>query len=221
VGGEAGVSEPHAPIVIPDSAYPYLVEQRGALDDMRDDPALWCTRYAEMLLVEFDRIEPYLPETCDAILDIGAGMGGIDVLLNRHYGGDVAVTLLDGVRDEPQMTRHSKTFSNYDVARNFLRLNGVRDVRSIDANRTLRAPSFFDLVISLKSWCFHVKAERYAEFVAGCSIAGQTRIIVDMRRRDREPERHYEDFRTMTAFFRHRNMLHYDVKFETHLFENM
>jgi hypothetical protein len=170
-------------LVISETVYPYLVAQRGAIDDMKDDPAIWCGRYADMLASEFACFEPYLPEQCDAILDIGGGMGGINVLLNHHYGGDCSVTLLDGTHDEPRMVRHSQTFSNFDVARDFLHLNGVRDVRSIDAGHVHpTAPSFFDLVISLKSWCFHYPPETYLDLVIGCVIRGQTQLIVDVRR---------------------------------------
>lgn len=171
------------PLVISDSAYPYLVAQRGAIDDMKDDPVLWCSRYAEMLESEFRCFEPYLPKTCDAILDIGGGMGGIDVLLNNHYGGNCSVTLLDGVRDPPDMNLHRETFSNFAVAREFLKTNGVSDVHSIDPNGArLVAPHFFDLIISLKSWCFHYGPGIYLEFVKGCAIRGQTHLIVDVRR---------------------------------------
>lgn len=209
------------PLIISDRSYPYLVAQRGAIDDMKDDPVLWCARYSEMLFSEFNCIEPYLPLTCDAILDIGGGMGGIDVLLNQHYGGDVAVTLLDGTHDAPEMTRHCETFSNYEIARHFLQQNGVHQVHSIDASdAVLHAPSFYDLVISLKSWCFHVEPKRYIDFVRANSITGGvTKVIVDMRHRDREPERHYEWWKQMSAAFRHVNMIHQGVKFETHLFE--
>jgi hypothetical protein len=168
------------PIHIPEEAYPYLVAQRGALDDMKDDAGLWCRRYAETLQSDFDCIERFLPERCDAVLDVGGGMGGINILLNAHYGGNLIVALLDGADDPPSVTKHAETFSNYRVARNFLQINGVENTMAISTARPF-APNFFDLVISLKSWCFHYEPAKYLDFVKGCSIAGKTRIILDVR----------------------------------------
>jgi len=34
---------------------------------------------------EYETIRPALPELCSTVLDIGCGVGGIDVLLHRHY----------------------------------------------------------------------------------------------------------------------------------------
>jgi SAM-dependent methyltransferase len=209
-------------IMIPADAYPYLQMQRGAISDLRaDDQALWLQRYADSIRGEFRCIEPYLPTACDAVLDVGSGLGGINILLQRHYGDRCEITLLDGAADAPMVESHAKTFNHMGVARNFLALNGVTKVHCLDANSSeLRAPSFFDLVISFKSWCFHIEPERYLDFVWRHSIAGGgTRIIVDMRHRDREPERHYEWWRQMSAVFRHVNMIHYGPKFETHLWE--
>lgn len=177
---------------ITQDAYPYLVAQRGALDDMKGDPSLWCERYSEMLDSEFACFEPYLPKACDSILDIGGGMGGIDVLLNDHYGGHCSVTLLDGVNDPPEMTHHRETFSNFVIACEFLKANGVNEIRSIDPGKPLRAPHFFDLIVSLKSWCFHYEPDRYLDFVKGCVIKGQTQLIVDVRRDKPEWERTLE-----------------------------
>jgi hypothetical protein len=179
--------------VIPGDAYPYLVAQRGALDDMRDEPELWAAKYLEVLQSEMRALEPYLPATCETILDIGGGMGGIDVLLNEHYGGDCLVTLLDGMRDEPVVAKHSETFSNFEIARGFLELNGVRKVTSLDAAQPNLVPHFYyDLVISLKSWCFHYPPERYLDLVLSCVIPKQTVLIIDVRANN---ERYYDVLR--------------------------
>ena len=123
------------PIDIPEEALPYLVAQRGAIDDMKGDMGLWCTKYAETLQSDFDCIEPYLPKRCDTLLDIGGGMSGISILLNAYYGGNLVVALLDGLDDPPAVTRHAETFSNYEVARNFLRINGVENTMAVNQRK--------------------------------------------------------------------------------------
>jgi SAM-dependent methyltransferase len=212
-------------IHVPGEAYPYLQMQRGAISDMRDDQAAWLQLYADALYSEFDCIEPYLPPACDAILDIGSGLGGIDVLLTRHFGNQCEVTLLDGLRDAPFVQSHDQTFNDMTVARHFLEVNGVNRVHCLDAGGVLVAPSFFDLVVSFKAWCFHIEPLRYINFVRRYSIPGHTRIIVDMRggsawQRGNDPDdRPHEWMRAMSGAFRHVCMVHYGAKFETHLFE--
>jgi SAM-dependent methyltransferase len=149
-------------LAISRDAYPYLVVQRGALDDMKGDAGTWIAKYIDVVCSEFRSIEPYLPEECESILDVGSGLGGIDALLNEHYGGNCQVTLLDGVRDPPQVTTHNQTFNDMAVAKDFLAANGVGRFDFIDANDDHRlAPRRYDLIVSFKSWCFHIEPERH------------------------------------------------------------
>lgn len=203
------------PIAIPESAYPYLVAQRGALDDMKEDPDLWCSKYAETLASDYEKIEPFLPEECETVLDVGGGMGGINILLNEHYGGDLQVTLLDGVSDPPVVTKHAETFSNFDIARQFLHTNGIKRVTALHPRSVLVAPHFFDLVISLKSWCFHYEPSRYLEFVRANVIPGKTKIILDIRGGLKGCPLGYDWYRQLTAAFKHPRTIHMGGKFET------
>lgn len=167
---------------IPSAALPYLIAQRGAISDFRQDQERWVELYAEQLTSEFKFLRPYLPQSCRSILDVGAGCGGINILLNDHFGGDCEVTLLDGIADPPSVTKHASTFSSYAVAERFLKVNRVKTIRGIEASRAPSiAPQFWDLVISQKSWCFHYEPERYLSIVkSGCTA--ETRIIVDVRK---------------------------------------
>lgn len=206
-----------ADLVIPENAFPYLVAQRGALDDMRGDHELWCRRYLEILDTEMRLIEPYLPAACDALLDVGGGMGGIDALLSRHFGG-CHVTILDGLSDPPMMDKHSETFSNMGAAAEFLKVNGVTSFDFLDANAPVRFPSrLYDLVVSFKSWCFHIEPKRYLEFVLKSVIPGQTKLIIDVRKQPEHIEAEY--MRSLTQEFRHIGCIFRGIKFETHWFE--
>lgn len=208
-------------------AYPYLVLQRGALDDMKGDPGTWCAKYIDVLYSEFRSIEPYLPVACESILDVGSGLGGIDALLNEHYGGDCQVTLLDGVDDPPDLSRHNVTFNSMQTAKEFLLLNGVSHFDFVDANDVnARVVRQYDLIVSFKSWCFHIEPERYLALVLSACTPQHTQLIVDVRggRRARlgsdvEVDQHYRYMRALSDAFQHRSMIHYGIKFETHLFE--
>jgi hypothetical protein len=204
-------------------AYPYLVAQRGALDDMKGDPVTWCAKYIDVLCSEFRCVEPFLPLRCRSILDIGSGLGGIDVLLNEHYGGDCQVTLFDGVRDLPEVTLHSSTFNSMEVAKHFLLVNGVSHFDFLDANDPKTEVSRrYDLIVSFKSWCFHIEVDRYLPLVRSACDAG-TRLIVDIRggrhADDAAAQWRYDTMRGLTTHFRHLGMVHYGIKFETHAFE--
>lgn len=202
-------------------AYPYLVAQRGALDDMKAEPQLWCDKYMDVLLSEFRSIEPYLPTYCKRVLDVGSGLGGINILLNEHYGGCMQVTLLDGIDDPPEVSSHSATFNHMGVARRFLKMNGLDKMTFIDANNPDRfATGTYDLIVSFKSWCFHTPPAKHLDLVRQACRPG-TRIILDVRggSADRADQRSYDYMRTLTAAFKHRSMVHYGLKFETHMFE--
>lgn len=202
------------PIAVPEEAYPYLVAQRGAISDMREDRQTWLDMYGKQLVEEFARMQPYLPADCKTILDVGSGCGGIDILLSRHYGHEVDITLLDGIDDPPVVTKHARTFSHFAVAERFLKVNGCSKVRGIDARRAPGvAPRYWDLVISQKSWCFHYPPWTYLGIVeSGCT--SDTVLIIDIRS-DKEWKR------GMSKQFNHVATAHSDLKYSTEVFRGI
>jgi len=211
---------------ISNAAFAYLVLQRGALDDMKGDPQTWCSKYIEVLCSEFEHMQGLLPDKCNSILDVGSGLGGIDAILNDHYGGDCQITLLDGVDDPPEVSSHRLTFNNMKVAGQFLEMNGVRHFDFIDANDPARSVKHtYDLIVSFKSWCFHFEAERHLDLVLSACHPG-TMLIVDIRGGrnanlfdDAAAEKCYNTMRLLSKHFKHLGMVHYGVKHETHRYE--
>lgn len=166
--------------VIDDSHFAYLAIQKGRLDGLRHDRAAWEIAYSEALVACFASIEKFLPGKVSSILDVGSGLGGIDILLDRHFGGDVRLCLLDGLDDPPVMQSHAQTFSNSRVAADFLRKNGVAgDIVYIPPG--VGEPVRCELVVSFGSWCFHYPPEHYLEFVDDCCVWG-TILILDVRK---------------------------------------
>lgn len=169
-------------LTIPEAAYPYLVAQRGALDDMKGDSATWMRKYCDVLTHEYQLIAHHLPASCASILDVGSGMGGLNAYINAHFGGKCHVTLLDGVDDPPEVELHRKTFNDMEIARAFLSANGVGRFDFIDANDAHRRVSrTYDLIVSKQSWCFHYEPKRYLDLVLSACHAN-TVLIVDVRR---------------------------------------
>jgi len=103
-------------------------------------------------------MRPALPPRCRSLIDVGSGMGGIDIMLQQHYGEECVVHLVDGLSDPPYHTVRAdeKTFSNEQATRGFWFENGAYLTSVLDAaKREKFEPVEADLIISLFSWCFH------------------------------------------------------------------
>jgi SAM-dependent methyltransferase len=168
---------------ITDEAFAYLAIQKGGLDHLKGDRTAWEAAYKAQIFDTYETLVPFLPARCRSILDVGGGMGGIDALLNAHYGGGVKVSILDGVDDPPVMRRHAETFNHMGVAARFLRAHGVREFQPIwtgDLNTRLDGVGKFDLVVSFGAWCFHVAPRVYLPFVVR-HIGLRTTLILEVR----------------------------------------
>lgn len=118
------------------------------------------------------------------VLDIASGLGGIDIILSRHYPGCARFCLIDGWDDPPIVHKHAQTFNDMSVARDFLERNGLLSL-SIAAYRAGAVNRWagrgFDVVLSLQGWCFHFNPETYIE-LAREALNPKGVLIVDVRR---------------------------------------
>jgi SAM-dependent methyltransferase len=165
-------------MIIEPRHFEYLAIQRGEVSDERHDFRSWKSAYERSLLRIFSSIRNALPNRCDSVLDIGSGLGGIDVLLARHYGG-LHVCLLDGIDCEAHVHRHAEPFSNREVALDFQARNGNTDVAYCWPMPPTRT---FDLIVSFAAWCFHIEPARYIDAVKAAMHDG-TVLIFDVRSR--------------------------------------
>lgn len=119
---------------------------------------------------EYETIRSALPDSCSAILDIGCGVGGIDVLLHRHYAdSNLKYYLLDKTQVEKSIwygfESRGAFYNSLEVARDVLTSNGIPDENiylipaSEDCRIEIAQP--IDLIISLISWGFHYPVETY------------------------------------------------------------
>lgn len=168
------------PVCVTDDAFEYLVIQRGRISELSSNRTLWHEAYEHSLDLDFASIEKFLPPAADRIMDIGSGLGGIDILLARHFR-QPEIWLVDGDDDSPVVILHAKTFNCMQTARRFLSRNGVASVVTMSPGMDqLAAPC--DLIISLQSWCFHYAPVTYIGWAKACSKPG-TILIVDVRKR--------------------------------------
>lgn len=168
-----------AQVNVTPEAFSYLAHQRGRLADLSGDFQKWTAAYEASLQEDYAEMRPHLPRTCKVILDIGSGLGGINALLNGHYGGHCRVCLVDGENDPPGMLRHARTHNSMRVARAFLKDNGVERFNSCTPGKIVTRSA--DLILSLQSWCFHYPVAVYLDYARQCSHAG-TVLITDIRR---------------------------------------
>ena len=141
-------------------------------------------------------MRPKLPNHCDRILDIGCGLGGIDVLLYHQFSTapneHVELWMLDKDDDSPLRGGHyagftdttTAAYNSLDVTRNFLEANKVPSNRIQLVN--IEQDSFpssikFDLVLSLLSWGFHYPVDVYLEKVVQ-SLKSSGALFIDIRR---------------------------------------
>jgi SAM-dependent methyltransferase len=169
------------------------VSRRPPLDAVVDIEAAWRGRavrraFNQDMLREYLDIRPHLPPRAVAILDIGCGIGGIDVLLHRHYGTP-RLYLADRNRTSNQIhygfAEKGAFYNSFDATRRVLLANGVPEpalrFREVGEECRLDVPEDLDLVISLISWGFHYPVAMYAEQVHVLLRPGG-RVILDVRK---------------------------------------
>lgn len=166
-------------IKVSDAAFPYLVAQVGELDSFSDDRKLWEDAYNSKMEGRLENISPHVPANLSSILDVGSGLGGIDILLHRSFGGP-RIVLMDGDTGKSVSRRHDVPFCSAEVALDFQRDNGVHDATFMRCDAPVARP--FDLITSYRAWCFHIAPRVYLEYVLRCCHA-DTRVILDVRRR--------------------------------------
>lgn len=173
-------------IEIPDEAIPFILAQRKGITIAPKDAKDF---YNECLDRDFNQIKPHLPTACLSTLDIGCGIGGIDILLYRHYNESIIMCLLDGNRDptsvEYGFSEKQHIYNSLDVTEKLLIENGVSSgdliILEADKNNTIEVSNDFDLIISLFSWGFHYPISTYIEEVIKL-IHKHSYLIIDIRK---------------------------------------
>lgn len=167
--------------IIEPSHWDYLKIQHGSVasEENLADFAKWQAAYEASLASLFANIEPHLPQECGSVLDIGAGLGGVDILLARHFK-PLQVGLLDGIDCPPCTHAHNIPFSNAAVATDFHHKNGSKFVRCY-----WPAPppaEHFDLIVSFAAYAFHIAPFEYMGMLMN-AVRPHTVLIFDVRKK--------------------------------------
>lgn len=139
---------------------------------------------------EYDAMKHYLPAHARVILDIGAGVGGIDILLVKHYAHiKPTIHLLDRT-EMPNKVYYGLQdqgcyYNSMPIARDMLIANRIDTEQIVlqEENGTYRinSPQQFDLIISLISWGFHYPISVYLDQVYD-KLADNGVLILDVRK---------------------------------------
>lgn len=204
-------------IVVPDSAIRYILFQRTyfrlpvnlmyrhvvrhlpfpvpifnlavALESQLFPDRIRCL-YQRDMAREYQTLVPALPPRCAAILDVGCGVAGIDVLLDRHYTAQAPqIFLLDRSRVERSVYYlfHPRAafYSSLAVAEALLTSNGIARERihplEVNDAHEIAMETPVDLVISLLSWGFHYPVAVYSQRVRDL-LSNDGVAILDVRK---------------------------------------
>jgi hypothetical protein len=145
--------------------------------------------YESEMREEYESIKHLLPNSCAAMLDIGCGIAGIDVLLSRHYALGVMLHLLDKTEVARRVyygfNQKAAFYNSLSIARDLLLYNGVPGdrIRLHEATAENEIPfgTEIDLVISFISWGFHYPVSTYLDRVHDLLSEGG-RLILDVRK---------------------------------------
>jgi SAM-dependent methyltransferase len=148
-------------------------------------------RYNADMAAIYATIRDVLPQHVERVLDIGAGMGGIDCYIARSSARTAEIWLLDksGESEEWNSGYHSDagSFSHYNSfaqAGDMLAASGIARgrIHFVDIDRDgFPADRKFDVICSFLSWGFHYPVEVYADAVTQVLAPGGV-LILDIRR---------------------------------------
>jgi len=143
-------------------------------------------RFYDDMNNEFDEIQKFLPKSAENILDIGCGIGAIDIFLNKYYNNLSKFHLVDKNYISKKIVygfsrSETEGYNNLYTTKNFLLANKVdeKNICIYDIDKDKLSEINYDLVISLVSWCYHYPLETYLSYLRQ-STHNKTIFIIDI-----------------------------------------
>ena len=123
---------------------------------------------------ELNTFKKFLPNKAENILDIGCGLGVIDIFLNKVFSNTSNFYLLDKNRIDKKIrygfSSNYESYNDLNETKNLLLNNNVNKERinlfNVDQNIEIKTK--IDLVISLKSMGYHYPINIYIELLRNC-----------------------------------------------------
>ncbi len=137
---------------------------------------------------EYDTIRAHLPGKINNVIDIGCGIGGIDVFLSKNHGRP-SIYMLDYDKEDTAihygLQKEGSKYNSLEATREFLDANYVYNYKLCDAAKGWPAGVKFDLIISLLSCGYHYPLEKYLPNILADMTADGI-LIIDVRQGSRD-----------------------------------
>jgi len=120
---------------------------------------------------EFNLIKKYIPINIKSVMDIGCGLGLINIFLNNNFKNINKFYLLDKNKiDHKVKYGFSKSYESYNsltATRDTLILNNIqkKKINLIDVDKDYNIKNSIDFVISLVSMGYHYPISNYIELL--------------------------------------------------------
>ena len=116
---------------------------------------------------EIDTFKDFLPNHAKSIMDIGCGLGIINILLNKFYNDEPSFYLLDKNRIDKKIkygfSSNYESYNDLNETKRILLENNISENRLFlfNVEKEISIDAKIDLVISLKSMGYHYPFETY------------------------------------------------------------
>lgn len=138
---------------------------------------------SELFENEISTIKDFLPNELENIMDIGCGLGIINIFLNKIYLNSPNFYLLDKNHVDNKIkygfSDNYESYNDLDETRKILLDNGIKDnrINIFNVDNDINIVKKIDLVISLKSMGYHYPFEKYILLFKKCCNKDTTFIF--------------------------------------------
>ena len=128
----------------------------------------------ELFYKEFKTFKNYLPNSPENIMDIGCGLGIINIYLNEFFEKKPVFFLLDKNRVDRKIkygfSSNYESYNDLNETKNILLNNNIdtNRINLFDVEKQFLITKKMDLVISLKSMGYHYPINTYIELLRNC-----------------------------------------------------
>ena len=138
-----------------------------------------------LFLTEIETFKKYLPHSAKNIMDIGCGLGIINIYLNSIYTKNITFFLLDKNRIDKKIkygfSDNYESYNDLSETKNILIDNQINlnQINLVDVEKDVIIEDQINLVISLKSMGYHYPFELYLKLFNQC-CSKNTLFIFDL-----------------------------------------
>ena len=139
----------------------------------------------DLFIKEIQTFKNFLPKSALNVMDIGCGLGIINIYLNKIYKNDMNFFLLDKNKVDKKIkygfSKNYESYNDLNETKNLLISNGIEKncIHLFDAEKQIKIDRKIDLVISLKSMGYHYPIEIYLKLFKKCCTP-ETIFIFDV-----------------------------------------